>query len=229
MSNPKYATIGGLAVTAMITGLTAMQGCNSGLSGAAGSLSNLDRALFADPSSSTMNGGFGDRGPLARFTELLGLTEDQQAQAKDIFAGMRADLQPLREQAHADILNVLTPDQQAKLEELRAQHPGPLGGPGPMGGMRAASDGAPAGHGMGPMGFGGPLTSADRDAMRQRMLDHLAEVLDLTDDQKTAIGTIQDNLHAAVDARRQQAMDEFRAILTADQLATLDQFKAMHQ
>jgi hypothetical protein len=62
--------------------------------------------------------------------------------------------------------------------------------------------------------------------MYQAMLDKLAADLGLSDEQKAAIQTIQDNLHTAVEARRNQALDEFRAILTADQLAQLDQVLA---
>jgi Spy/CpxP family protein refolding chaperone len=54
---------------------------------------------------------------------------------------------------------------------------------------------------------------------------YLDESLNLTDEQRAAIKTILDNLHTATEAREQQARDEFRAILTEDQLAVLDQMR----
>ncbi|HEY3245350.1 MAG TPA: hypothetical protein VGM03_18570, partial [Phycisphaerae bacterium] len=44
----------------------------------------------------------------------------------------------------------------------------------------------------------------------------------LTDDQQTSIQTVQTDLQSAVQARRAQADSDFRAILTADQVAALD-------
>ncbi len=58
--------------------------------------------------------------------------------------------------------------------------------------------------------------------------DELADPLGLTDDQKAQIKTIMDDTRTAVDARRQQARDEFRAILTTEQQAQLDEFEANH-
>lgn len=173
------------------------------------------------------------------FPDPLGLTDDQKAQAQAIFESMRNDIEPLREQAETDIRNVLTAEQQATWDEIKANRPGPFGGgfgppPGPFGGHM--------GRGMG-RGMGGPFGGAsvgaavdgehpmmegecDPAARREAMLDRLAEELGLTDDQKAQIATIQDNLHTAIEARRQQALDELKAILTADQLAILEEIEA---
>ncbi|MCG3126287.1 MAG: hypothetical protein CHACPFDD_01119 [Phycisphaerae bacterium] len=56
----------------------------------------------------------------------------------------------------------------------------------------------------------------------------LAEALALTAEQQTAIDAILAELRTAVDARREQARQEFRSILTAAQLAQLDAFEASH-
>lgn len=56
----------------------------------------------------------------------------------------------------------------------------------------------------------------------------LADALALTDEQQTAIEATLDELHTAVDARRDQARDEFRAILTDEQRTQLDAFEASH-
>jgi Spy/CpxP family protein refolding chaperone len=47
--------------------------------------------------------------------------------------------------------------------------------------------------------------------------------LNLTDEQKTAIKAILDQLRTDIEARQQKALDAFRAILTTDQQAILDQ------
>ena len=51
----------------------------------------------------------------------------------------------------------------------------------------------------------------------------------MTDDQQAAIEKIRTDLQDAVQARHQQARDEFRAILTADQLTLLDQAEAQFE
>ncbi len=52
--------------------------------------------------------------------------------------------------------------------------------------------------------------------------ERFAAALELTEDQQTQIETIRSELRDAVEARHQQARDEFRAILTPEQLAILD-------
>ena len=59
-------------------------------------------------------------------------------------------------------------------------------------------------------------------------IGRLSEELGLTTDQQTQIQSLMGTLQTAVEARRQQAQDEFRAILTADQQALLDQLEAEH-
>lgn len=67
-----------------------------------------------------------------------------------------------------------------------------------------------------------------------RLFDHrfdasrLAEFLALSEEQQASAQAILDTLEANVDARRTQARDEFRAILTADQQAIFDAHVAEH-
>lgn len=201
---------------------TLMAGCGSLGSTSTVGLTSGDRTVLADPTARSFDGGFTGGGPVDLLTNILGLSDDQKAQAQDIFDRMRTDLKALRDQAHTDIRNVLTVDQQAKLDEIIASHQPPADGP--RGGMPGGPppDGA---IGIGHVGGFGPppMMPGDRQAMQQAMLDRLAQDLGLSDDQKAAIKTIQDNLHTAVEARRNQALDELRAILTADQLTLLDQ------
>ncbi len=198
----------------------ALAGCGSGLT-----LGGSGDTAARNASSDALSGGFPNP---------LSLTDDQRAQARDIFQRMHDDIQPLREQAHTDMRNVLTTEQQTAFDQFRANHPtGPEGfGPpaGPFGGARPA--GAMAGRfggGMGP-GFGGPPPmmggEGEFQAQRQAMFEKLAEELGLTEDQKAQIKSIQETLHTAVEARRHQALDELKAILTAEQLAQLETIEA---
>ncbi|TWT40577.1 LTXXQ motif protein [Phycisphaerae bacterium RAS1] len=59
-------------------------------------------------------------------------------------------------------------------------------------------------------------------------IDRLAEKLELTEEQQTQIETLLDTLKTDVQTRREQARTEFRAILTDEQLAALDEFEAAH-
>ncbi|HPF41191.1 MAG TPA: hypothetical protein P5081_15260 [Phycisphaerae bacterium] len=145
-------------------------------------------------------GPFGMRGP-GRLENLLDLTDDQQAQAEEIFTTLHDTIHDLRAQAQEDIRAELTEEQLATLDGLR---PG------------AASDESGARiHGHGPHG-GGSFSSS------------FAELLDLTDDQVAAIDAIREALRADIQAAHETAREAFLAILTDEQLATLDAFEAAH-
>jgi Spy/CpxP family protein refolding chaperone len=133
----------------------------------------------------------------------LDLTDEQAAQAKGIFDQLHDDLDTLRKDAHDQILALLTSDQLTTLEDLQSKS-WSFGGP-EFGRMR------PGGPPIEPDGFGLPL---------------LGDELSLTDEQQAAIEQIRTNLRNAVEARHQQARDEFRAILTEEQLAKLDEMEA---
>lgn len=157
-------------------------------------------------------GGRFHEGPL---TGDLALTEEQRTQAQEIFQAAHDDIKALRQTAQDDIYNnVLTDEQRATLDELRANHR-PL-----MEGDDAAARGF--GRGPGPGGGRGPAFG------RRPFRDRLAEALDLTDEQQTQIDEIRAQLREDVRARHEQAREEFRAILTDEQLAALDEFIANH-
>ncbi len=161
-------------------------------------------------------GGRFHEGPL---TGDLALTEEQQTQAQEIFQAAHDDIAALRQAAQDDIYNnVLTDEQRATLDELRANHQ-PL-----MEDEAAGDDSAERvfGRGFGPGGGRGPAFG------RRPFRDRLAELLDLTDEQQTQIDEIRAQLREDVQARHEQARDEFRAILTDEQLAALDEFIANH-
>lgn len=57
----------------------------------------------------------------------------------------------------------------------------------------------------------------------------LTEQLSLTEEQQTQIQTILDDTQAALEARRAQAQEEFRAILTTEQQTLFDEMEAARQ
>lgn len=168
-----------------------------------------------------MLGGAFPGDPVMGLADVLQLTDTQRQQAADIFTRLHTDIDTLRQNAQDQIKTVLTADQLAKLDELQAQPP-----PGPP-------PGGPGGRHMGPppgdQGAVAPPPDQDPNAVPDPAVDtwtRLADELQLTDDQQAAIEKIRTDLQDAVQARHQQARDEFRAILTADQLTLLDQAEA---
>lgn len=147
-------------------------------------------------------------GPGQRLANLLDLTDDQITQARDIYGRLRDDIEALRQAAHDDILALLTAEQQAILDDLfdredKADESNALGRGRPGGPDRP-----------GRPGFIRPG--------RMRWAQFFIEVLDLTQEQQDQIRAIREALRDDVAARHQQARDEFRAILTPEQLNILD-------
>jgi Spy/CpxP family protein refolding chaperone len=204
------------------TTVAMIQGCGAnGLSQTANPASAY-QSLFDDTSARTSGDG-AERGPVPLLTNLLSLTDEQQAQVQDIFDRLHTDMQAAREAGRTEFESLLTAEQIAKLEEIRAEHEGPdfanHAGPPPFPGFRPGGPGFPPPFSRGADG---------REAMQQAMLDRLTADLGLSEDQVTQIAALQDAQHAAAEARRQQAKDELRAILTPDQIAILDQIETMH-
>jgi len=103
---------------------------------------------------------------------------------------------------------------------------GPHGGPGGPGGFGPGGPGGhggPGGRGKG-FGPGGPGGGPGPDVL----LPMLTVALDLTTDQQTEIETILTTTGDAIAARHEQVRTDFRALLTAEQLAILDQWEADH-
>ena len=158
---------------------------------------------------------------------LLDLTEAQQTQADAIFESLHDDIHAMREAAHDEILALLTEEQRAMLEDFRdGRHD--RWSDGADDASDDADDGKSAdqasgrgrgrgpGHPGGPFGFGRPGFGV------------LIDLLELTEEQQTQIAAIRTALRTNVANRHQQARDEFRAILTPEQIAILDEFKAAH-
>jgi Spy/CpxP family protein refolding chaperone len=166
-------------------------------------------------------GGFGfGGGPFAQTpgfaaADPLNLTDAQVQQAQDISQRLHDDLQKLRQDAHDKILAVLTPEQQAQLNQLFPQPAGASGASGPSGPLM------PPPHGFGMHGREMGMHGGGPESFSQ----YLTGQLQLTAAQQTQIEQIRTDLRTAVQARHQQARDEFRAILTPEQLAILDQMQ----
>ena len=189
-----------------------------------------------------MMGGPPPGDPMMRLAEELQLTDEQRQQADDIFARLHTDIEALHETEREQTEAVLTAEQLATLNELASQEPMPPPpherGAEPMGPPPGEADpnmafpGGPGGH-MGPppgaFGPGGdmpPPPDTDGAGADLGPLGRFADELQLTDEQTAAIAQIHADGRTAVEARHQQARDEFRAILTADQQATLDELEA---
>ncbi len=168
-----------------------------------------------------MMGGPFQEPPGTNLADQLQLTDAQRQQAQDIFQRLHDDITTLRQNAEDQIKALLTADQLAKLAELHTQLP--RGGPGfgHMGPPPMA-----AGHNPPPLDPNQDPNAAPVPGLGA--FTALADELQLTSDQQAAIEQIHTDLQAAVKARHQLARDEFRAILTADQLATLDEIEAQH-
>ena len=169
-------------------------------------------------------GGFGFcGGPCAQppgfaAADPLNLTDAQVQQAQDISQRLHDDLQTLRQDAHDKILAVLTPAQQAQLNQL---FPQPAGATGASGASGPSGPLMPPPHRFGMHGRELGMRGGGSEPFSQ----YLVAQLQLTADQQTQIEQIRTDLRTAVQARHQQARDEFRAILTPEQLAILDQME----
>lgn len=161
-------------------------------------------------------GGFGGQwggSPIDRLTEALGLSEEQQAQAEEIFSAARTDMHAVRDEIEAQIRAVLTAEQAAELDELQASQPQggpggfrPQGGFGPYGGFRYGG-GAGGWHGEDPV-------------------ERLTEALGLDETQQAAVQSAFDDGRVQREARRALAEEELRAILTEEQAATFEELQA---
>jgi Spy/CpxP family protein refolding chaperone len=134
--------------------------------------------------------------------DVLQLTDEQRAQALDIFIALHDDIHALRTDARDQILALLTVEQRARLLDLQLSPPG----------RRVGQRHGHPGRGRGP----------DHPVGLQRAFERLAERLELTEAQQTQIQTILTQLRADIAARHAEAREAFRALLTEDQLALLD-------
>ncbi len=147
-----------------------------------------------------MGHGPGQMGPLGRLADELGLTEEQKEEIRAIVA---EEMPAARERIEARVAGVLTTEQVSKLEDLKAEHPAMTRG----------------GKGRGTRGPGGPGGPGAR-------LERMAEALDLTDDQKTAIGAI---FAEAGEEKRAEVQRKINSVLTPEQQEKLEELHGQRQ
>jgi Spy/CpxP family protein refolding chaperone len=163
-------------------------------------------------------GGPGGADFLQKMSQKLGLTVDQQAQTQAIFSKTRTDVQTTRQQSREQIRALLTDDQKTRFDAL------PQGGP--RGGMhRGGRWGAKAKAN----GAGNANAIAGPAGREARLLERLTNKLGLSADQQTGVKGILDASFASAKTAHDAARQQFRALLTPEQLQTLDQLKASHQ
>jgi len=168
--------------------------------------------LTGEPVFCTGDGPHGARGmagapPLARrMTQALDLTGDQQAAVQEL---MTAEREAMREQMESVLAGILTPEQQATFDELKARREerGDLDRPGRKGRM-----GRQGRRGAG----GGPARMADR------RLQHMTENLDLTTDQQEQIRQI---LEDGAPPLRSEIREKIREVLSPEQQELMDRHR----
>lgn len=172
--------------------------------------------------------------PAAGTSDPLNLTAEQQQQAQDISTRLHDDIAQLRQEAHDLILSVLTADQQAKLSGTSSGQPAQPARPSTaktrVQGVGLRSHGTNVGVPGGGTKVGGQSTASGvgaQNAGSGAPLQNPFDSLQLTDAQKAEIELIRADLRVAVQARHQQARDEFFAILAPDQQALLYELEQM--
>jgi Spy/CpxP family protein refolding chaperone len=188
----------------------------------------LGNASAASPSAFGVLGGLHHTQQAAGTSDLLNLTAEQQQQAQDIATRLHDDIAQLRQHAHDLIFSVLTPDQQTQLTGSNAGQAAPATTPTTAKIARHATvarSQASTAVTQGTTATVGaqnstPATGASGGSSGAVWQNPMYE-LQLTDAQKAQIELIRADLRVAVQARHQQARDEFFAILTPEQQALL--------
>lgn len=165
--------------------------------------------LTGDPAVCDGTGPHGPRGMagphhrLGRLAQALDLSEDQREAMLEL---MDTEREAMRERMEAALAGILTPEQQATLDELKARREerGDLDRPGRKDRMGRRGAG------------GGPGRMADR------RLEHMTENLDLTADQQEQIRQI---LEEGAPPPRSEIREKIRAVLTPEQQDLMDQHR----
>ncbi len=153
----------------------------------------------------------GDRDDMAarrleHMTEHLDLTPEQQDRIRQI---LEESTPPPRSETRDRIREVLTPEQQEKMEQRQPRRPGmgDVEGKGAMHDRKGRGMGRDP-HARGPAGEGTGL------------LDHLAQQLQLTDEQRQAVHELMAEITAEQSSRTRSRIE---ALLTPEQLEKLEQ------
>jgi len=138
-------------------------------------------------------------GLMGRLGEELGLSDEQK---EEIRAIVEEELPAARQRIEERVDGLLTPEQQEKLAEMKANRPerGPRG--------RRMGQRGMMGRGMGP----GPGARLER----------MAETLDLTDEQQAAISEI---LAEAAPPKRSEVREQIKSVLTPEQQEKMEELR----
>jgi multidrug efflux system membrane fusion protein len=172
----------------------------------------------------TAGGRGGGAGRMQAMIDQLNLAPDQKAKAAPILAEMRQKIAAagddpdarraaLRDGMHA-LNDILTPDQKAKLEQLRGAARASYGGGAPSSPPASAAPPAPAAPAASAASASAPAAHAGGAGGGDRMA-RLADFLDLDADQRAKAKAI------FADGPSPEAFAQFRAILRPDQQAKL--------
>ncbi|MGE0479000.1 MAG: hypothetical protein AB7Q17_00890 [Phycisphaerae bacterium] len=142
-----------------------------------------------------------------RVAERLALTEEQLAAAREIFARTHREIRRIMLQTMAEIRLVLTDEQRAEVDQLRGER---------FRALRQSPD------------RGGWRPGRFRERARS-FFERLAAELEITDAQREQIRVLREQLRDSVRAAHQAARDEFRALLTPEQLEILQQIETRVQ
>ena len=166
--------------------------------------------------------------------EQLDLTEDQQAQFQTLKEDLREQQQALGEQFRTDFEAILTDEQLATLEDRK----NPLGLSEDQQAQIDALKDQDLTKEEFHSSFEAILTDDQRDALAERKAnrgkhgkrgkhkDSPVNPLGLSDDQQEQLNALKEDLREQKQALGEQFRTDFEAILTADQLATLEAIKA---
>ena len=178
--------------------------------------------------------GYGKKsGHKGSLVEQLGLTEDQQAQLQTLKEDIREQGQALGEQHRTDFEAILTDEQIQTLEERK----NPLGLTDEQREQIEDLKDQDLTKEEFRTSFEAILTDEQIQTLEERKANRgqhgkrgkhrnsLVEQLGLTEDQQTQIQTLIEALNEQRKALREEYWTDFEAILTADQLATLEEIK----
>lgn len=146
-----------------------------------------------------------------RVAERLNLTDEQRQAAKGVFQQTQRQVRVERIKARANMRLALTTEQRAKLDELRDGRFAAL-----RGDQAAGAASRPAWR---------------PGAIRERMgafFNRLGDTLALTDQQKSQMRDLHQQVREQVKALHERAGEGFKALLTPEQLGLLEQWKQQH-
>jgi Spy/CpxP family protein refolding chaperone len=175
----------------------------------------------------------------AHVADKLGLSADQQKKLDELRGKQRAELEALKadqslapdarrakamavfENYRAQMKAVLTPEQQGKMASFREKMGQKMAQRG-RGQFRGGPGGAGHGQMMQPQGHPNPMAIV---AMGERIKDHLAEKLGLTNEQRDKLEHLGRDFRAQQRELAKKHMEEMRAVLTPEQQKKAEEMK----